>query len=281
MKYYFILCPSYHGATIFAAVMNNHHEIFSLADTYPSNKYDQTCGCGKKVSTCSFWINIKSNINSQRYSHLDSILPTSPEETMNTFNKMFFAILPFSLKRKIISKKRKKLFHEDFLLFIKSLNLDKTDSTVYLDGVKSPNRALYLSEYQNISIVHLYREPAYYLRSSIKNYNSYTLKLLYYVYNCFRYIFIHRKIKKLKKTFKYMSVNYEDFCDNTDNEIKKIFSFLEVEKIESNNVLKRNKLWHFMGNSSVFKFNGKLKTKKYDINFVEKGVSWILSFLTK
>src|SRR5680860_1773785 len=54
-KTFFVLSPSYHGATLLAKLINAHPEVTALGDTMPSNRFDQVCGCGTRVSACHFW----------------------------------------------------------------------------------------------------------------------------------------------------------------------------------------------------------------------------------
>lgn len=64
---YFVLSPSYHGATLLAKLLNAHPELTALGDTYPSNAFDQVCGCGEYVSACPFWQGIKKDTDAARH----------------------------------------------------------------------------------------------------------------------------------------------------------------------------------------------------------------------
>ena len=47
-KTFFVLSPSYHGATLLSKLLNAHPEVTALGDTYPSNQFDQICGCRRR-----------------------------------------------------------------------------------------------------------------------------------------------------------------------------------------------------------------------------------------
>jgi hypothetical protein len=75
---YFVLSPSYHGATLLSKLINAHPELTALGVTYPSNGFDQVCGCGKKVSECPFWQAIKADVGAERYPGTRVMLPQFP-----------------------------------------------------------------------------------------------------------------------------------------------------------------------------------------------------------
>jgi hypothetical protein len=45
-RVFFVLAPSYHGATLLAKLVNAHPGVTALGDTMPSNRVDHFCGCG-------------------------------------------------------------------------------------------------------------------------------------------------------------------------------------------------------------------------------------------
>lgn len=77
-KTYFVLSPSYHGATLLSKLINAHPELTALGDTYPSNAFDQFCGCGARVSVCPFWQAVKAEVGADRYPNTRVVLPQYP-----------------------------------------------------------------------------------------------------------------------------------------------------------------------------------------------------------
>ncbi len=77
-KTYFVLSPSYHGATLLSKLINAHPELTALGDTYPSNAFDQVCGCGVRVSVCPFWQAVKAEVGADRYPNTRVVLPQYP-----------------------------------------------------------------------------------------------------------------------------------------------------------------------------------------------------------
>lgn len=60
-RYFALLCPSFHGATMFSALMSNHSQICSAGDGNPRPKgeYRFPCTCRSKIDECDFWIGLK------------------------------------------------------------------------------------------------------------------------------------------------------------------------------------------------------------------------------
>lgn len=60
---YFIVAQNFHGTTLLSKLLNDHPEVVSLGDTYPSNRIDHICGCGENVSrlhhTGAMWLAIE------------------------------------------------------------------------------------------------------------------------------------------------------------------------------------------------------------------------------
>jgi len=72
---YFVLAPSFHGATLVSLILSNHKNIVALGDTLPTLSFDQGCGCGKLVSECNFWQSLKQDVPENGTHH---ILPEYP-----------------------------------------------------------------------------------------------------------------------------------------------------------------------------------------------------------
>lgn len=60
-RYFALLCPSFHGATMFSALLSNHSEICSAGDGNPRPKdgYRFPCTCRRKIDECDFWIGLR------------------------------------------------------------------------------------------------------------------------------------------------------------------------------------------------------------------------------
>ena len=275
-KNYFVLCPSYHGATLLSTMLNSHPAISSLGDTYPSNKFDQICGCGKKVSNCDFWQSIKSEIKASRFINYSSILPRYPlERKMGLSQRMqsrFVALLASpGAFRKFCSELELNDFKADYDLFNRAVyhNLEEPGS-VFVDGVKSVARvhALEASGFHIDGIIHLTRSSIDYVSSARKNsYNRFGSTL----YHAMNYRLYHKAVEKLGRDRPVLSVSYEDLCDSPELVMKNLFLFLGVEPRSVGDLLEnRHNIWHFMGNSSLFKFDKRLVRRKHDLPLGQK-----------
>jgi hypothetical protein len=60
-RYFALLCPSFHGATMFSALLSNHSQICSAGDGNPRPKGDYRfpCTCRRKIDECDFWIGLR------------------------------------------------------------------------------------------------------------------------------------------------------------------------------------------------------------------------------
>ena len=75
---HFVLCPSFHGATLLAVLLNNHPDIVTLGDTNPTRAYDQICACERLVSECPFWQEVARECQTARFADGAKMLPTLP-----------------------------------------------------------------------------------------------------------------------------------------------------------------------------------------------------------
>ena len=269
---YFVLAPNFHGATILSMLLNFNRSIVSLGDTYPSNLFDQVCGCGKLVSKCSFWKEVKSRVDCKRYENCSKILPIYPEILNKRIDKYIYNILNTNCLRKLIDDKRMLTFSNDYLSFEKAVFDKKSDgqATVFVDGVKSISRvkALISAGVKCDGIIHLVRDPGDFAKSSMKQFNG-GLKTL--IQSSLIWRFYHNRVKSLSKEVPYLQISYEHLCEKTDCNLSKAFNFLNVQPVGLMQLLKlNNNKWCFMGNSSVFNFNGELKRSVHTLTNLER-----------
>ena len=106
-KTFFVLAPSYHGATLLAKLHNAHPDLTALGDTYPSHAFDQVCGCGERVSRCPFWQAVKAEVCAERYPGTRMMLPLYPgdrgvwlDDTCSAISPPYGQLPPFCEGRK-------------------------------------------------------------------------------------------------------------------------------------------------------------------------------------
>jgi sulfotransferase family protein len=81
LPHYFVLAPSFHGATLLALLLGNHPDLVALGDTNPSRP-DAWCSCGRRLADCPVWAAIAHEV-SPFTSVGTKMLPTVPDLTAN------------------------------------------------------------------------------------------------------------------------------------------------------------------------------------------------------
>ena len=275
---YFILAPNYHGATLLSKLLNAHPDVVSLGDTYPSNRFDQTCGCGANVSTCSFWQAIKKKVRAERYMNQPAMLPVYPGITNSGLDRYLYnALSPMRLRR-LIPRKAQEEFVADYNNFVNAVYelQDQGSSTVFVDGVKSISRVkAFIASGMNVDgVIHLTRGSGDFVKSSMKQ-SGETLRVL--GKNALSWRLYHNRARSSEQYVRGISITYELLAENTDDVLGDLFGFLGVSRsnVES---LRPNMdgTWHYMGNASLFKFDGRIRRSKHELTKTESlFIKWI------
>ena len=172
-EFNFVLCPSFHGASLLAILLNNHPSILSLGDTAPARATtDFSCSCGTIIKDCEFWKLIYSSQRYYNHARSDHIIPLLPDletksiERINRLNENYrrlldpWRLVPFAGKK----------FKQSIELFTK-VALDFHGKNIFVDGTKDINRCLSIKNIakKKIRVIHLIRDPRGYLKSLRKN----------------------------------------------------------------------------------------------------------------
>ncbi len=264
----FTLCPSYHGATLFSLLLANSTQIFSLGDTLPVKSYDQLCGCGKSVSKCEFWANVRRQVGVSGYK---TIIPEHPLITKNQ-RINFWALAPFistTIKLGVPFKFEK--FSENTTKFIDCC-MNYRRHLVFLDGSKDILRYLALksSGFDIRAVFHLVRDPRAFSASAMRKGNLSAIQAAK------AWVRSHRKISSVLRILneKSIVIRYEDLCSETEVILREVQLLLEVEHEALIRDLDKN---HWMGNSSLFKFSGIIKeSQKWKEELTQRDQSQIL-----
>ncbi|HEY4942154.1 MAG TPA: hypothetical protein VII56_12070 [Rhizomicrobium sp.] len=257
---FFVLAPSFHGATLLAKLLNAHPKVVCLGDTYPSHAYDQVCGCGRLVSECPFWLNIGEKIGAARYADQPELLPSWPRLTGTALDGRLYSNLPIPLLR-LLRAKDAGVFLDDYDKFVAAVYAQHLgrDPKVFIDGVKSLARvkAFVASGGRVDGVLHVVRDAADYVKSATKNHGDSVGGL---ARNAFSWRMYHSRSSALRRYVPYLRIGYDQLCDSTDETLDSIFRFLGVAP-QSVAELRTNfaREWHFMGNSSMFHFDGKIR----------------------
>lgn len=175
-KTFFILAPSYHGATLLAKLINAHPALTTLGDTYPSNAFDQVCGCGERVSACPFWQAVKADVGSHRYPGTRMMLPQYPGDQGRAAGRLAFSdflsfwATPSVLKRTIA--RELSTFRQDYEAFLSSIQHHTLHpGRIFVDGLKFSSRvaALIAAGFPVGGVIRLCRDPVDFVASSMRN----------------------------------------------------------------------------------------------------------------
>lgn len=270
-KVFFVLAPSYHGATLLAKVVNAHPNIISLGDGYPSNLYDETCGCRSLVSECEYWQQVKEAVGADDFLNERRMLPNYPQLVGGKVDKLIYNFAHQKLIKLLIDKNGKaEDFCEQFSRFTHIIHqLEGVDeNAIFIDGGKSISRviALWASGYQIDGVIHLVREAGDFVKSSQKQPTGDG-----FLMSALHWQLYHSRASKLKKIIPYHAVHYGDLSTKPDEVITGLFDFLGVANVPVDKLVgNMDSVWHFMGNSSLFKFNGTFHKSTYPLSSFEK-----------
>jgi hypothetical protein len=271
-KTFFVLSPSYHGATLLAKLLNAHPEVTALGDTYPSNRFDQLCGCGERVSRCHFWQSVKNDVASCRVPGTRGLLPHYPNDRGGRLGRLLYSdftsfwATPGNLRRlhRDAALKDFRLGYEAFLASIYAKI--PQPGQVFADGVKFVSRvsALQAAGFHIDGIIHLYRHPVDFAASSMRTTGRNRVRGL--VEHSLRYRFYHRRARQIEKTVPHIEVSYEAMSEEINEQLARIFRFLDVEALPLETLRTCfDQEWHFMGNASLFDFDGVISRRQHSL----------------
>jgi hypothetical protein len=288
MELHFVLCPSFHGATLLALLLNNHSKVSALGDTVPSRAFDQACACTKKVSECPFWQTVRSEIGTDRFAHSGVWLPNLPfalhsknfallsrmaeagidgrvrlfpSPTANqlvdrTIGNLAAGLLPIVWQR---FPRHTKTFVQAHLAFYELVRrLHQTNLVV--DGTKSTAKVFALRALvpgiSAIKVIHLVRDPRGFVASWQKNVGNARTNVI-----ASMWADMHRRIQLLTKKvgIDSLAVKYETLCSQPDVQMNAVFRFLGVEPQAVCAPPRDKRKHHLMGNKMVFSFDGGVK----------------------
>lgn len=254
--------------TLLAKLVNAHPKVVCLGDTYPSNRNEHICGCGKNVSDCAFWQTIKRRVGLGRAENTPHLLPLTPKVFGGLADQILFRSLPIAGLTHIVPRKAGAAFVSDFRSFVDTVYelCCGGEPQIYVDGVKSLSRVRALLAVGEAidGVLHLVRDPVDYASSATKYGKRSCVNLAKHA-GVWR--LQHREIGRLSTRVPYCQVHYEDICANPDETLARVFRFLGVTPLTLDELhLTDREPWHFLGNASLFGFDWTVKRKSYDID---------------
>jgi hypothetical protein len=270
---YFIVAPRFHGVTLLSKLLDSHPEIVSLGDTYPSNRYEQACGCGEPVGNCPFWIDIRTRIHAERYASAPHMLPLVPDVLSTPINERLLARLPVATLRRLFPASAMETFTDDFRRFLEAIyaHFAAARPTVFVDGVKSSERvkALVCAGERVDGILHVFRDPKDYVKSCSKIEGQNSLKSVIDFSRSWRRA--HRYCSSLSSVGDYLRVDYEKLCTHPDATLAGIFDFMNLPAMTMTELRAQpEQSWHSTGNVSMSAFNWSISARKHSTHGLER-----------
>ena len=271
-KTYIVLSPSYHGATLLSKLLNAHPEITALGDTYPSNAFDQTCGCGKRVSRCPFWQAVKADTGAKGHDGpARMMLPIYPGESGNMAGRLAYSdFLSFwaipAVFRFCHGQAALNDFQRQYSSFLDAVHRHTSQpGRVFVDGVKYVSRyeALLAADAPIDGVIHMVRDPVDFVASSIRNTARGGLTGI--MEHSLRYRLYHARARQACNHGQAsITLGYESLAADIDGTLERLFRFLGVPPMPLAELRPYfDREWHFMGNSSLFGFDGVVRRSRH------------------
>ncbi|MEX0382538.1 sulfotransferase [Spiribacter sp. 1M153] len=267
-KVFFVLLLNHHGATLLAKLINAHPDLTALGDTYPSNAFDQVCGCGERVSTYLFWQAVKADVGAERHPDARVMLPQYPGDRGRAVGRFAFSdfssywATPEVLRR--THQNHLLAFREDYEAFLAAVHRHTSNpGRIFVDGLKFNSRvsALVASGFPVDGVIHLHRDPVDFVHSSMRNTGKAGARGLFE--HALRYRLDHARARRVFRTVPALSLHYETLAVDIDGQPARLFRFLGTQPMTVGELRQWfDQEWHFMGNSSLFGFNGLIGHRK-------------------
>lgn len=239
----FVLCPSYHGSTLLALLLNNHSSISALGDTNPRLFYDQSCGCGRRTRNCEFWRSVGVQLGAERRDPRKYMLPLLPAPLTErlwegslrqvtshaTLNRVLGRgleaagdlLLPWLWR----TESRSVSAYLDIWQRFYALVCEMQGTSVFVDGSKSARKVAlvtkHLDDGPQIKIIHLVRDPRGFVASARRRRADGDVRTFAWLWRD-----LHGRFETLSSIVPSMRIRYEDLAARPHDEIRAVLAFL-------------------------------------------------------
>ena len=264
-----LLSNWYSGATLFSILLNNHSQLVTNGEAFPTNGMDNRsyiCSCGKPLLECEFY--------QQAAFHMIS-------ENATEWQKELFVQLPCYSNLKLVNSwltsvrylyklrditistiPRFQIINTDFItaqlrFFLNSMEIER--ASYYVDGTKSVRRAELFADNKNCDqkIIHLVRDGRGFF-ASYKHHKHWSKKNIGYVARAWlRYINLVDIFSRRHPEIPLLVVRYEDLCHDPEKTMMNVCNFLEIpyqDRLLGKTIVRH----HVLGNRMRNTFNGKI-----------------------
>jgi hypothetical protein len=135
---------------------------------------------------------------------------------------------------------------------------------VFVDGLKFNSRlaALVAAGFPVGGVIHLYRDPVDFVVSSMRNTGKSGWGGL--SEHALRYRLYHARARQVSRSMPELVLHYEHLADDIDSQLERLFRFLAVQPMTVSQLQEYfDQEWHFMGNASLFGFDGIIKASRH------------------
>jgi sulfotransferase family protein len=271
----FVVCPSYHGATLLALLLNNHSRVTALGDTLPHRGEEHVCACGELVDQCSFWQAMSRGLDTSRFAGLPLMLPVLPWPL--TRRQMEGSALNLSRSSRLnraagrvagkvvdlgaaVAWRSRPETVEHFAGLYESFYrsaLDAHGTSLFVDGSKSWRRAAVLTRAlqpgADVKIVHLVRDPRGFALSR-RSHGGAPVPESGWLWSD-----LHGRMESLRTLAPYFLLRYESLCSDPEAELQRLFDFLQISSERVVTAPKYPEKHHLIGNNMLRTFDGEVK----------------------
>jgi hypothetical protein len=293
LRIVFVICPSYHGATLLALLLNNHSQASALGDTLPHRGTEHVCACGELVDRCGFWQSVSTGLEASRFANLPMLLPVLPWPLSRRQLEGSAIRLSGSMRlNRAVGRVAGKVVDlgapiawrlrpglvADFTTLYRSLYrlvLDAHGTSLFVDGSKSWRRAAVLTRAlqseADIKIVHLVRDPRGFALSCRTHAGARLPE------SAWLWSDLHGRMQSLQALAPYVPMRYEDLCSDPEAELQKLFDFLQIAAEPVVTEPRYPEKHHLIGNNMLRSFDGEVKLDtrwREELNVAEQRTVW-------
>ncbi len=171
------------------------------------------------------------------------------------------------------------VFQKDYEAFLSAVHRHTPyPGRIFVDGLKFNSRvaALIGAGFPVDGIIHLYRDPVDFIVSSMRNTGKSGWKGV--IEHSLRYRLYHTRARQVGRDAPYLPIHYEALAEDIDGELTRLFRFLGVAPMTVAQLRPYfDQKWHFMGNSSLFDFDGVIKRRSHDLGKGKNFVAYCFS----